>query len=123
VEFTANNTITQSDLATGNSYILGGVNGIGSAGTSVEKILFYAPLSGSISNFTVSGNAEKPDQASMDGKKLWTSVATIAPGKSVTYAYDVNTSSKATTDLKLDQTPMGWTDQGVTYDTKACAIK
>lgn len=123
VEFTANNTITQSDLATGNSYILGGVNGIGASGTSVEKILFYAPLGGSISNFTVSGNAEKPDQASMNGKKLWTSVATIAPGKSVTYAYDVNTSSKATTDLKLDQTPMGWTDQGVTYDTKACAIK
>jgi type II secretory pathway pseudopilin PulG len=123
VEFTANNTLTQSEMATANSYILGGVNGVGSSGTSVEKILFYAPQGGSISNFTVTANAEKPSQVSMNGKKLWMSLATIAPGKSVTYAYDVTTSSKATADLTLDQTPMGWADPGVTYDTKACAIK
>ncbi|KFI83286.1 DUF4012 domain-containing protein [Bifidobacterium psychraerophilum] len=123
VEFTATNTLTQSEMASGNAYILGGVNGIGASGTPVEKILFYSPKGGAISNFTVTGEADKPGQASMDGKKLWTSIATIAPGKSVTYAYDVSTSSKATSDLKLDQTPMGWTDEGVTYNTQACVIK
>ena len=123
VEFTAYNTIPQSDLESGNTYILGGLDNIGASGTPVESILFYAPKGGAISNFTVTGEADKPGKATMDGKQLWTSVATIAPGKSVTYSYDVSTSSKATSDLKLDQTPMGWTDEGVTYNTQACVIK
>jgi hypothetical protein len=123
VEATITNTISQADLTSGNDYLLGGLDGIGKPGTPVESILFYPPKGGSISNFSVTGDADKPGETSLDGKKLWTSVATIAPGKSVTYAYDVHTSPKATGDLKLDQTPMGWTDSGVTYDTKACTIK
>ncbi|MFT8359225.1 DUF4012 domain-containing protein, partial [Bifidobacterium aquikefiri] len=117
VAFTATNTIPSADLASGNTYILGGTGNIGAPGTPVERILFYAPQGGSIRNFSVSGNAEQPTQVSMDGKKPWTSVATIAPGKSVTYSYDVTTSINATSDLTLDQTPMGWLDPEVTYKT------
>ena len=29
---------------------------------------------------------------------------------------------KAVSDLTIDQTPMGWTDSGVTTDTAACSI-
>lgn len=123
VEFNASNTISSADLASGNSYILGGFSNIGAPGTAVERILFYAPQGGTISNFVTSGNAGKPTQVTMDGKQPWTSVASIAPNASVTYSYDVTTSTSSTADLSLDQTPMGWIDPGVTYDTAACAIK
>ncbi|MFT9008560.1 MAG: DUF4012 domain-containing protein [Bifidobacterium sp.] len=124
VTFTATNTIPAADLASGNAYILGGSGNIGAPGTAVERMLFYGPAGGSLSNLTVSsGNGGTPKQVSMDGKTPWTTVATIAPNKSVTYSYDVTTSKKSTSDLKLDQTPMGWTDEGVTYDTKACVVR
>ncbi|MEO2293574.1 hypothetical protein ABG885_10025, partial [Bifidobacterium longum] len=42
--------------------------------------------------------------------------------KSVTYSFDVTTSTKAVSDLTIDQTPMGWIDSGVTTDTAACSI-
>ncbi|WP_369343634.1 DUF4012 domain-containing protein [Bifidobacterium aquikefiricola] len=122
VAFTATNTIPAADLASGNAYILGGFSRIGAPGTPVERILFYAPQGGSIRNFSVSGNGGNPTQVSMDGKKPWTSVASIAPGKSVTYNYDVTTSINSQADLSLDQTPMGWLDPGVTYNMGACKI-
>ena len=40
----------------------------------------------------------------------------------ITYSFDVTTSTKAVSDLTIDQTPMGWTDSGVTTDTAACSI-
>ncbi|BDR53848.1 chemotaxis protein [Bombiscardovia nodaiensis] len=114
--FSMANTIPQADLYSGNSYILGGINNIGAVGTPVERMLFYGPKEGSLSNFKINGNSTELRQATMNGKSLWTGVATIAPGKSVTYEFDVTTSPKAQTDLKLDQTPMGWADPGVTYN-------
>ena len=50
-------------------------------------------------------------------------VANIAYGQNATFDFDVTTSPKAKEDLKLDQTPMGWTNTGVSYDTKACQLQ
>ena len=57
-------------------------------------------------------------QETLNGKTVYASNATIAPGESVTYSFDVTTSTKAVSDL----TPMGWIDSGVTTDTAACSI-
>ena len=62
-------------------------------------------------------------QETLNGKTVYASNATIAPGESVTYSFDVTTSTKAVSDLTIDQTPMGWIDSGVTTDTAACSIK
>ena len=61
-------------------------------------------------------------QETMNGKTVYASIAKIAPGESVTYSFDVTTSTKAVSDLTIDQTPMGWTDPGVTTDTAVCSI-
>ena len=50
-------------------------------------------------------------------------VANIAYGQNATFDFDVTTSPKAKEDLKLDQTPMGWTVTGVDYGKAACEIK
>lgn len=124
VSFSMTNTIPQEDLYNYTWYLYGGNTEIGYAGQAVERMLFYAPAGGTLSNLSVAaGQAGVPEQATMDDKTLWTSVAYIAPGETVTYEFDVTTSPKATSDLTVDQTPMGWTDTGVTVDTSACAIQ
>lgn len=122
VRFTMTNTIPQSDLNSGNRYILGGFAGIGQPGTPVERMLFYPPAGGSITDFHITGNATGLTTAKLDGKTLYTGIATLSPGRAVTYEYDVITSNRATSDLTLDQTPMGWSDPGITRNTGKCAI-
>ena len=63
-----------------------------------------------------------PKQTTLNGKSVTTTLVLLNPGKSMTYSFDVTTSTKATADLGVDQTPMGWEDPGVSVDTSACAI-
>ena len=128
VTFSITNTLTSDEMASATTYILGGaqpgVDGIvAPAGTSAQRMLFYAPAGGSITNLTASGDVRDQENKTMDGKNLITNVAYIAPGKTVTFDFDVTTSAKAESDLRLDQTPAGWLDENVTYDTSACSIK
>lgn len=128
VTFSITNTLTSDEMAGATTYILGGaqpgVNGIvAPSGTSAQRMLFYAPAGGSITNLTASGDVRDQENKTMDGKNLITNVAYIAPGETVTFDFDVTTSAKAESDLRLDQTPAGWLDENVTYDTSACSIK
>lgn len=128
VTFSITNTLTSDEMASATTYILGGaqpgVNGIvAPAGTSAQRMLFYAPAGGSITNLTANGDVRDQENKTMDGKNLITNVAYIAPGKTVTFDFDVTASAKAESDLRLDQTPAGWLDENVTYDTSACSIK
>ena len=128
VTFSITNTLTSDEMASATTYILGGaqpgVDGIvAPSGTSAQRMLFYAPAGGSITNFTASGDVRDQENKTMDGKNLITNVAYIAPGETVTFDFDVTTSAKAESDLRLDQTPAGWLDENVTYDTSACSIE
>lgn len=128
VTFSITNTLTSDEMAGATTYILGGaqpgVDGIvAPSGTSAQRMLFYAPAGGSITNLTASGDVRDQENKTMDGKNLITNVAYIAPGETVTFDFDVTTSAKAESDLRLDQTPAGWLDENVTYDTSACSIK
>lgn len=128
VTFSITNTLTSDEMASATTYILGGaqpgVDGIvAPAGTSAQRMLFYAPAGGSITNLTASGDVRDQEEKTMDGKNLITNVAYIAPGETVTFDFDVTTSAKAESDLRLDQTPAGWLEENVTYDTSACSIK
>lgn len=128
VTFSITNTLTNDEMDSATTYILGGaqpgVDGIvAPAGTSAQRMLFYAPAGGSITNLTASGDVRDQENKTMDGKNLITNVAYIAPGETVTFDFDVTTSAKAESDLRLDQTPAGWLDENVTYDTSACSIK
>lgn len=128
VTFSITNTLTSDEMASATTYILGGaqpgVDGIvAPAGTSAQRMLFYAPAGGSITNLTASGDVRDQGNKTMDGKNLITNVAYIAPGETVTFDFDVTTSAKAESDLRLDQTPAGWLDENVTYDTSACSLK
>lgn len=128
VTFSITNTLTSDEMAGATTYILGGaqpgVNGIvAPAGTSAQRMLFYAPAGGSITNLTASGDVRDQENKTMDGKNLITNVAYIAPGETVTFDFDVTTSAKAESDLRLDQTPAGWLEENVTYDTSACSIE
>lgn len=120
VRFRMTNNIPKNDLASGNWYILGGNEPFDSPGTSLEKMLIYPPAGGSISNLKSDGGASAMQQTTLNGKKLYMGTASVAPGKSVVYEFDVNTSDKATADLTLDQTPMGWSDTGITYGPPSC---
>ncbi len=92
-------------------------------GRGVEKTLIYAPAGGSLTNLQTSGGSVTGSrQETLNGKTVYASIANIGPGESVTYSFDVTTSIKAVSDLTIDQTPMGWTDSGVTTDTAACSI-
>lgn len=126
VEYTLNNTMTNAELAKVPDYIAGGVQVPSLArGMAAEKMLMYAPAGGSISNITTSGNGTvsvAPKQTTLNGKSVTTTLVLLNPGKSMTYSFDVTTSTKATADLGVDQTPMGWEDPGVSVDTSACAI-
>lgn len=128
VTFSITNTLTSDEMASATTYILGGaqpgVDGIvAPAGTSAQRMLFYAPAGGSITNLTASGDVRDQENKTMDGKNLITNVAYIAPGETVIFDFDVTTSAKAESDLQLDQTPAGWLDENVTYDTSACSLK
>lgn len=123
VKYTLTNRMTSTEMATCTSYILGGEQkGVGGvvpvapSGTSAQRVLIYAPAGGSIGSIAVTGDVRDRNNATMDGKPLNSSMAYIAPGKSVTYEFDVTVSDKATADMKLDQTPCGKMTNDVKYN-------
>ena len=122
VKYTLTNRMTSTEMAACTSYILGGEQkGIGGvpvapSGTSAQRVLIYAPAGGSIGSIAVTGDVRDRSNATMDGKPLNSSMAYIAPGKSVTYEFDVTVSDKATADMKLDQTPCGKMTNDVKYN-------
>lgn len=113
VTYTLHNRLDSAEMATATDYILGGVqagvNGVPVApsGTSVQRMLFYAPAGGSLSNLQATGDVRQQREAQMDGKTLTTNVAYIAPGDTVTFEFDVTTAPSATEPLSLDTTPCG----------------
>ncbi len=122
VKYTMTNTLTSEEMASCTQYILGGVQKgvdgeiVAPSGTSAQRVLLYAPAGGSISGLTTSGDVRDQGDATMDGNPLNSSMAYIAPGKSVVYEFDVTVSDTATTDLKIDQTPSGKLENDVTYN-------
>ena len=117
VKYTLTNTLTDSEIASANTYILGGMgnNPVAASGTSVQRMLFYAPAGGSIGKISSKGDVRDQRETTMDGKQLTTSVAYLAPGKSVIFEFDVTTSPKATANLTIDQTPSGKLRNEVDY--------
>ncbi|KFI79189.1 DUF4012 domain-containing protein [Bifidobacterium mongoliense] len=118
VEYLLTNTLTTDQVGTLPRYISGVADGLQNIG--LEKVLMYAPAGGSLTNLNTTGDVSDARQETMNGSSLQASIAKLAPGASVKYTFDVTTSTKATGDLVLDQTPMGWKDPGITTDTGAC---
>lgn len=119
VSFSMTNEISQKDLNEAGWYILGGTLPFTQSGTALERILIYAPAGGSISNI----KGGEFQQATLNGKPLMTGVSSIPPNGTVTLEFDVTTSDKATSDLMLDQTPMGRTDPGITNSAGPCPVQ
>lgn len=113
VKNTEEGSIVFRDLPSGGS-ITGIYGQNGSGKTSVITALQSA--GGSIGSIAVTGDVRDRSNATMDGKPLDSSMAYIAPGKSVTYEFDVTVSDKATADMKLDQTPCGKMTNDVKYN-------
>lgn len=113
VKNTEEGSIVFRDLPSGGS-ITGIYGQNGSGKTSVITALQSA--GGSIGSIAVTGDVRDRSNATMDGKPLNSSMAYIAPGKSVTYEFDVTMSDKATADMKLDQTPCGKMTNDVKYN-------
>ena len=91
------NQLNRDEMHTGNrdrdQYLFGGsptLNFNFKQGSQVERMLFYAPAGGSISNFAINGNATKVAPATLNGKQFYHSLATIDIGKNATYEYDAN---------------------------------
>ncbi|WP_314687225.1 DUF4012 domain-containing protein [uncultured Bifidobacterium sp.] len=122
VTYTMTNTLTSSEVSSLPDYIRGVGQASQPRGYGVEKTLVYPPAGGSISGLTISGKHTDPLKTTMNGKGLYASIITLAPGASSTISFTVTTSTKATSDLKIDQTPMGWAESGVTSETDACTI-
>ena len=106
-------SIVFRDLPSGGS-ITGIYGQNGSGKTSAITALQSA--GGSIGSIAVTGDVRDRSNATMDGKPLNSSMAYIAPGKSVTYEFDVTVSDKATADMKLDQTLCGKMTNDVKYN-------
>lgn len=119
VEFTVRNTMTEDEAKTLPMYITG--NNRANTGKAMEKMLFYAPKGGSISNLMqLGGPVDAAKETTIDGAKAYQTYAQINPGQLVTYTFDVRVSPKAAAPLTIDQTPMGWADDGVTYLAPKC---
>lgn len=120
VEYSIDNTITDKEVKELPKYITGISGEI--PGVGLEKVLFFAPEGGSISNIAqLNGETNAVTKSSMNGKTMYTALAQIKPGQRVTYSFDVTTSPKAQTRLTVDQTPMGQKETGVKYEGASCA--
>lgn len=112
VEYTLDNTMTPREASELTWYVTGNIPS--NAGKAIEKILFYPPAGGSISNIELTGgegSAVRDDE--LDGRRMKVATLTLAAGERATYAFDVTTSPKAQAALRVDQTPMGWRDPSV----------
>lgn len=122
VEFMVHNTMTQEEARTLPMYITG--NNTNNTGKAMEKILFYAPQGGSISNLMqLGGNVDAAKETTIDGVNAYETYVQVNPGQIATFTFDVRVSPKATSTLTIDQTPMGWADDGITYLDPKCDTK
>lgn len=112
VEYTLKNTITQ-EQADNLSWYITSVDKK-NRGKGMEKILFYPPAGGEISNIVeLNGPANAIQKDEINGTQIYRTMLTLLPGQEVTYSFDVTTSNKAKTALTIDQTPMGWTNYDI----------
>ena len=122
VEFTIRNTMTEEEAKALPMYITG--NNSNNTGKAMEKILFYAPQGGSISNLMqLGGKVDAVKETTIDGVNAYETYAQVNPGQIATFTFDVRVSTKATAPLTIDQTPMGWVDDGITYLDPKCDTK
>lgn len=122
VEFMVHNTMTEEEAKSLPWYITG--NNSDNTGKAMEKILFYAPQGGSISNLMqLGGKVDAVKETTIDGVNAYEAYVQVNPGQIATFTFDVRVSTKATAPLTIDQTPMGWVDDGITYLDPKCDTK
>lgn len=122
VEFMVHNTMTEEEAKSLPWYITG--NNSNNTGKAMEKILFYAPQGGSISNLMqLGGKVDAVKETTIDGVDAYETYVQVNPGQMATFTFDVRVSPKATAPLTIDQTPMGWVDDGITYLDPKCDTK
>ncbi len=122
VEFMVHNTMTEEEAKSLPWYITGNNND--NTGKAMEKILFYAPQGGSISNLMqLGGKVDAVKETTIDGVNAYETYVQVNPGQIATFTFDVRVSAKATAPLTIDQTPMGWVDDGITYLDPKCDTK
>ena len=122
VEFMVHNTMTEEEAKSLPWYITG--NNSDNTGKAMEKILFYAPQGGSISNLMqLGGKVDAVKETTIDGVNAYETYVQVNPGQIATFTFDVRVSTKATAPLTIDQTPMGWVDDGITYLDSKCDTK
>lgn len=122
VEFMVHNTITEDEAKNLPMYITG--NNSNNTGKAMEKILFYAPQGGSIGNLMqLGGKVDAVKETTIDGVNAYETYVQVNPGQMATFTFDVRVSPKASAPLTIDQTPMGWVDDGITYLDPKCDTK
>ena len=122
VEFMVHNTMTEDEAKTLPMYITG--NNSNNTGKAMEKILFYAPQGGSISNLMQrGGKVDAVKETTIDGVNAYETYVQVNPGQMATFTFDVRVAPKASAPLTIDQTPMGWADDGITYLDPKCDTK
>lgn len=121
VEYSLDNTLKDADVAKLPEYVAGPT---GYEGLGIEKILFYPPEGGTITNMALlNGSADAVKQDTLDGRNIYRTTVQLSPQQRVTYSFDVTVSPKAQSRLTIDQTPMGWTGTGIQYEGGHCSTK
>ena len=108
VEFMVHNTMTEEEAKSLPWYITG--NNSDNTGRAMEKILFYAPQGGSISNLMqLGGKVDAVKETTIDGVNAYETYAQVNPGQIATFTFDVRVSTKATAPLdnRSDTNGMG----------------
>ena len=113
VEYTLENTLKEDEVGKLGWYITGQFPY--NEGASLDKVFFYPPYGGELSNFKVQGTGSVPAMDSINAAIMYRSLAQVRPEQKVTYTFDVTTSKQATSLLAVDQTPMGTENTNVEY--------
>lgn len=113
VQYTLENTLKEDEVGKLSWYVTGQLPY--NEGASLDKVLFYPPYGGELSNFKVQGTGSVPAMDSMNSAIMYRSLAQVRPEQTVTYTFDVTTSKQATSRLAIDQTPMGTENTNVEY--------
>lgn len=122
VTYTIKNTLPQNEVNKLPTYISGVVPNM--EGISYERILFFPPRGGNMTNFSIEGDATEPRGDTYYSQNVYQSTAKVYPDSEVVYSFDVTTPKNPTKDLVVDQTPDGDTNPDVTYDNSlTCPVQ
>ncbi len=114
VEYTLTNTITEQEAQNLTWYITG--NNPNNTGKAMEKILFYPPAGGAISNLILlNGEANAVREDILNGETIYRTYIQLLPGQQAIYSFDVTTSPHAISELTIDQTPLQRAGSGFEY--------